>query len=277
MKAPNCPLRRSPHSERDRRGQLVRRHDAGQHGVLPVVAHVGDAVGPAHHLAFGRGRRGPRPAVVGDAVDRLRAQVERRQRDVGAPGRVVESLGHVGAERVLAGVAARTVAAVVAECDGLGQVDVEAAGPRDGRGDLRHLEGVGQTRALVVLGEHEDLRLAGQAAEGGGVQDAVAVALEAGAPGIGLFGLRPLAGARRSGGARGEQRGLELLALGSTAGRTGRRRWDVARRHDAGAGVGVGQADGSRVALHRRCPTHAALGLARSGHPTHVMQSARSL
>ena len=62
-------------------GSCVRCHDAGQHGVLPVVADVGDAVGPAHHLALGRGRRRPRPAVVADAVDGLGAQVERRQRD----------------------------------------------------------------------------------------------------------------------------------------------------------------------------------------------------
>ena len=60
-------------------GQQRRRHDAGRHGVLPVVAHVRDAVGPAHDLALGRRRRGTRPRVVADAVERLVAQVERRR------------------------------------------------------------------------------------------------------------------------------------------------------------------------------------------------------
>ena len=74
--------------------------------------------------------------------------------------------GHVGVERVLAGVAARAVPAVVAEGDGLGEGHVEPAGPGDAGGDLGHLEGVGEAGALVVLGEDEDLGLAGQAAEG---------------------------------------------------------------------------------------------------------------
>ena len=112
---------------------------------------------------------------------------------------MVEAPGHVGVERVLAGVATGPVPAVVPERDGLGEGDVEAAGPGDGRGDLRHLERVGEPGALMVLGEHEDLGLAGQPTEGGGVEDAVAVALEAGAPLVGCLGLRPVAGARRRG------------------------------------------------------------------------------
>ena len=52
-------------------------------------------------------------------------------------------------------------------------------------GHLGHLEGVGEPGALVVVGEDEDLGLAGQPAEGGRVQDAVAVALEAGAQRVG--------------------------------------------------------------------------------------------
>ena len=84
--------------------------------------------------------------------------------------------------------AARAVAAVVAEGDGLGEGDVEAAGAGDGRGHLGDLEGVGEPGPLMVLGKDEDLGLAGQPPEGGGVQDAVPVALEAGAQRIGLLG-----------------------------------------------------------------------------------------
>ena len=142
---------------------------------------------------------------------------------------MVEPPGHVGVERVLAGVPAGPVPAVVAEGDGLGQGDVQPAGPRDGRGDLRHLERVGEAGALVVLGEDEDLGLAGQPAERGGVQDAVAVALEAGAPGIGLLGRGPVAGVRRPRGARRQQRVLELLALRPAA--RGASGWAAAGGH----------------------------------------------
>ena len=83
--------------------------------------------------------------------------------------------------------AARPVAAIVPEGDRLGQRDVQAAGPRDRRRHLRHLEGVGQAGALVVVGEDEDLRLAGEPAERGAVQDPVAVALEARAQRVGLL------------------------------------------------------------------------------------------
>ncbi len=91
-------------------------------------------------------------------------------------------------ERVLAHVPARSVAAVVAQRDRLGQRHVQATGPGDARRHLGHLEGVAQSGALVVGGEDEDLRLSRQTAEGGGVQDAVPVALEAGPPRVGLFG-----------------------------------------------------------------------------------------
>jgi hypothetical protein len=43
----------------DHIGQHRRRDDPGLHGVLEVVAHVRDAVGPADDLTFGRGRRRP--------------------------------------------------------------------------------------------------------------------------------------------------------------------------------------------------------------------------
>ena len=249
MNASSCALRRSPHTVRTAAGQLVRGHDARQHGVLPVVAHVGDPVGPADHLSLGGRRRRARPAVVGDAVDGLGAQVQGGEGDEGPPRRVVEPARHVGIERVLAGVAAGPVPAVVTEGDGLGEGHVQPAGPRDGRGDLCHLERVGEAGALVVLGEHEDLGLAGQPAEGGGVEDAVAVALEAGAPEVGLLGPGPVAGARRARGARREERVLELLALLPPAGhdRSGAAvRGGSADGPDPGVRVGVGQAHRTR-------------------------------
>ena len=109
------------------------------HGVLEVVGAVGDAVGPADDLALDGGRRGPRPRVVADAVERLHTQVQGREHDVGAPRAVVVAALDVGVERVLGGVTAGAVSAVVAERDRVGQrhIHPDPARHRDGR--LRHL------------------------------------------------------------------------------------------------------------------------------------------
>ena len=206
-----------------------------------------------------------------------RAQVERRERDQRAPRRVVEAPGHVGVERVLAGVAARAVAAVVAERDRLGERDVQPQRPGDGACDLGHLERMGQPGALMVLGEDEDLGLAGQAAEGGGMEDPVAVALEAGAP---LVGLLARAGVRRR-----PRRGWRRARAASPRGprvRRGRRATTgsgrsvagaAGRRTDPGVRVGVGQAHGARVARHRRCPADIAFRPHGAVGSAHAMQS----
>ena len=79
---------------------------------------------------------------------------------------------------------------VVRQRQRLGQVLVETQHAGDGAGDLRHLQAVGEARAIVVaLVEHEHLRLVGEAPEGGGMHDAVAVALEGGAHGAGGLGV----------------------------------------------------------------------------------------
>ena len=120
----------------------------------------------------------------------------------------------VGREGVLAGVAARAVAAVVAEGDGLGEGHVQPEAARHRRGHLGHLQRVGEAGALVVVGEDEHLGLAGQPAEGAGVQDAVAVALEAGAVGIGRLLDEAIAGPFGPGGQRRQRSGLATLTVG---------------------------------------------------------------
>ncbi len=184
--------------------------------------------------------------MVADAVERLGAQVERRQDHVGAPHGVVVPLGHVGAQRVLAGVAAGAVAAVVAEGDGLGERDVEPERGGDATGHLGHLERVGEAGALVVVREDEHLGLAGQPPEGGRVQDAVPVALEAGAPGVGWLLAAPVAGAARPGGAGGQAGLLGLLPILPG---------DPCRPARAGVRVAVSQHDAlAQVAAHRGRP-----------------------
>ena len=92
---------------------------------------------------------------------------------------VVPAAGHVRLQRVLAEVAERRVADVVAERDRLGQrlVQPERAGQRPG--DLGDLQRVGEPGdEVVAVGVQEDLRLVLEPAERLGVQDPVAVALE---------------------------------------------------------------------------------------------------
>jgi hypothetical protein len=74
------------------------------------------------------------------------------------------------------------VSEIVSQCRRLGQILVESESPRDDTRDLRHLQGVRQSRAVVVArGSEEDLRLVHQPSEGLRMNDAVAVALKFGA------------------------------------------------------------------------------------------------
>ena len=90
-----------------------------------------------------------------------------------------EALAQALVERLLARVAERRVAHVVAEADRLRQVLVQAQRPGDAARDPGRLERVRHARAVVVAGRvDEDLRLALQPPERLRVEDPVAVALE---------------------------------------------------------------------------------------------------
>ena len=96
---------------------------------------------------------------------------------------VVEAavIGHAGVERVLARMPERRVAKVVAERDGFREVVVEPQRASERARDLRHLDRVGETGAeMIALVIDEHLGLVGEAAEGGRMDDPVAVALEVG-------------------------------------------------------------------------------------------------
>ncbi len=88
-------------------------------------------------------------------------------------------------ESALAGVAEGRVADVMHERESFGKIFVERERAGYVAGDLGDFHGVGQARAEVVGGAGgEDLGLAGEAAEGASLHDAVAVALEGGAVGV---------------------------------------------------------------------------------------------
>ena len=103
----------------------------------------------------------------GDDAQRLRVVVEAAE------------AGQRGVERALAGVAERRMAEIVRKRHRLRQVLVEPERARQRAGDLHDFERVGQPRAVMVaLVIDEHLRLVGEPAEGGGMDDAVAVAAE---------------------------------------------------------------------------------------------------
>src|SRR5581483_2148654 len=77
----------------------------------------------------------------------------------------------------------------VDEREGFGEIDVEIECGGDGTRDLLDLDGVGQAIAEVVgVAAGEDLSLVFETTEGPGVDDAVAVALESVAVGVGRLG-----------------------------------------------------------------------------------------
>ena len=82
---------------------------------------------------------------------------------------------------------------IVAQGDGLGQVLVEPQADRHGAGDLRDLQHMGQSGAVMIAGRGEkDLGLVLEPAKGLGVDDTVAVTLEHGPQAAGvLFAKEP--------------------------------------------------------------------------------------
>ena len=248
--------------------------------VLPVVADVGDPVGPAHHLALGRGRRRARPAVVGDPIQGLGTQIEGSERHLRPPRRRGRTPRSHRGRRVLAGMPAWPVPAVVPEGNGFGECHIQAASPCDGRGDLRHLERMGEPRALVILGKDEDLGLAGQPAERFGVQNAVAISSKQVRQAIRLFvsARSPAPEERVAPGASSESSSLLAFRDRPSACSVGH----GAGGSDPGAGPmracesPVGEAHGPR-SRHGRCPTGTALRwFPDVGGPSMFQQSAPS-
>jgi len=89
--------------------------------------------------------------VVPDAVERLHAEVERLEGDVGAVDGVVVAAGEIRGERILGGVARRAVTAVVREGDGLDERKAEVGHPGDPGGDLCYLDGVREPGAEMIV------------------------------------------------------------------------------------------------------------------------------
>src|ERR1035438_10922229 len=86
---------------------------------------------------------------------------------------------HLAIQRFLSGMGERGVPDVVGQSQGFGEILVESQDVGQGARDLRHFDGVGEAVAeMVGQARSEDLGLSFQAAEGAGMNHAVAVALE---------------------------------------------------------------------------------------------------
>jgi hypothetical protein len=218
------------HRANDRHlGEIVEPEQARAIAVVDVVVVVGDVVGERGGLRLergvggkleivaraisengigrGPGRRRPqqRAVMLHQAFERLPGQVEAVEIRVAAFERgdhaqrlrvVVEAPCplHRRVERALAGMAERRVPEIVRECERLGEIFVDTERARDRPRNLRDFEAVGQPRAVMVaLVIDKDLRLVVQPAEGGRMQDAVAVALVEGARGVRGLGIEAAA------------------------------------------------------------------------------------
>lgn len=126
------------------------------------------------------------------------------------------------------------MAAVVSERDGFGEGDVEAERSGHRHRDLGHFERVREASALMIVGEHEHLGLAGETAKRRGVENAVAIALEARAERIGILVDGALTGTDRPGG-QASHRTVEVLFA--------RAAFDEADLAGSGPRIGVSECD----------------------------------
>jgi hypothetical protein len=122
----------------------------------------------------------------------------------------------------------------------------------------------------VVVGEDEDLRLAGETTKSTRVQDAVAVSLEARTKLVGFFFLDAMAAALTPRGSRRHEHVEEFLTLAKGAGERG-----LTFNEWANGGVRVPVCDGhvvldAFVTTHRRGPAPGAIGDGFVAHVSHL-------
>ena len=118
---------------------------------------------------------------------------------------------HQRLHRVFTGMAKGGVAQIMGQGHGLGQIGVQVQHAGDGARDLRHLDRMGQTGAVIIaLVFDKDLSLVLQAAEGRGMDDPVPVALKRRAEGRHAFCMQAAAAGLGVAGVGGKHDGLTL-------------------------------------------------------------------
>ena len=196
--------------------ELLDAHQTRAQAVVDVVVVVGNLVHEIHELRFeGRALAGrvlggsmgvALALVLDDPLAHLPGEVQAGEprvpllqhlEDAQGLAVVLESpvVAHQLVHRALARMAERRVAEVVAQHEGFRELLVESEDARHGAADLCAFEAVGEASAVVVaFVVHEDLGLVLEPPERRAVDDAVAVALEAGAERVLLLRIAPAAG-----------------------------------------------------------------------------------
>ncbi len=220
--------------------QIVQREQVRTQAIVDVVIHIGDVVGQRGDLRFQ-----PRPGRKIERPARSKRRDRARQRcaplDSGplcltrpssvsqvrlSPSKSAIAMFELGDEPERMGIVVEAAEFVAwprsapprrhgrTACDpdrapaprASARSSSSASTPRHGAGDLRHFQRMGEPRAVIIAFMlHEDLRLVLEPAKGRGMDDAVAVAL--------------IAGARRA-----FRLGIEAAAAGGRHGRIGRMR-----------------------------------------------------
>lgn len=179
---------------------------------------------------------------------------------------MVKALGEKGIERIFACVPPRAMAAIVAQGNGFGERNVQSKGSCDTGGYLSDFERMGETGALVVVGEYKDLGLARKSAKSCRVKDAVSIALKACSPWIGRFIDGAIPGSLSTSSSRDKENFFAFLS--GQAVDTSLVKWDGPKL-DRGGRITVCRHDGVILgkATHRRRPQAIALGsLLRLAH-----------
>src|SRR5262252_103809 len=210
--------------------QILGREEPGPRRIVDVVVDVGDEIGHAHDLAFDRARTEIRRhadrraglsfRVLGDAVPHFPRQVEagavvlQRVDDPQTLLVVIEAAGHERVDHSFTGMAERRVTEVVTKRNRFGQLLVQPEHLGDCARDLRHLQRVRQTGAIVIAGGREEyLRLVFEAAKCLAVNDPVAIALESRPDVVFPFGAKTSPGVGALGCLRREYLPLTRLQL----------------------------------------------------------------
>jgi hypothetical protein len=100
---------------------------------------------------------------------------------------MIKPLANKDVKGILARVSARAVTAVMPESDRLRKGGIDADLASDRRRDLSYFEGMGESGALVVGREDDDLSLTREPSECSGVHNPIAITFEAGALVVGLL------------------------------------------------------------------------------------------
>jgi hypothetical protein len=97
-------------------------------------------------------------------------------------------LFHKQVKFALSGVSERRVSKIVGKCYSLGKILIQPKRPGHGSADRGNFDGVGQPSAIVIpFAIQENLGLSIQTSEGGTVNNAIPIALKAGAEGMFRF------------------------------------------------------------------------------------------